>query len=239
MIRIEQVSKTYGSGVKAVDNISLEIPPGKVFGFLGPNGAGKSTTIRMITGILPADQGTITVNGLDICKDALAAKKIMGYVPDDPNIFERLKGIEYLNFMADIYGVPSEKRKERITELAEELEMTGALPDRIQSYSHGMRQKIIVIGVLIHAPEVWILDEPLTGLDPRSSFKLKERMRKHADEGKTIMFSTHVLDVAEKVCDIIAVINKGKILSCGSMEDLKQTKENKSLEHIFLEMTKE
>ncbi|MFO7636795.1 MAG: ABC transporter ATP-binding protein [Clostridia bacterium] len=239
MIRIENISKTYGGGVKAVNGITLEIPAGKIFGFIGPNGAGKTTTIRMITGILPIDSGSIQVNGADIAREPMRAKKMMGYVSDDPNIFERLKGLEYLNFMADIYGVPSKERMDRIASLAGDFEMSHALDDKIQSYSHGMRQKIVVMGVLIHQPEVWILDEPLTGLDPKSSFKLKERMRKHADEGRTVMFSTHVLDVAEKVCDMIAVISKGKILFCGTMEEMKKTKENKSLENIFLEMTEE
>ena len=238
MIEISNVTKIYSNGIKAVNNISLNIKNGEIFGFLGPNGAGKTTTIKMLTGILPIDEGNIIVNGVDIKTNALEAKKIIGYVSDDPNVFERLKGIEYLNFMADIYNVPNKNRKDRIKYLSEKFEMITALNDRIQSYSHGMRQKIIVIGVLLHEPDVWILDEPLTGLDPKSSYILKEMMRKHADSNNTVMFSTHVLEVAEKVCDRIAIINNGEILFVGTLEEMKkQANYESSLEKMFLEMT--
>ena len=238
MISIQNVTKTYGSGIKAVDGITLDIKSGEIFGFLGPNGAGKTTTIKMITGILPTDEGDITVNGHSITNDPLQAKMNIGYVSDDPNVFERLKGLEYLNFMADVYRVPAEGRKEKILELAEDFEMTNALSDKIQSYSHGMRQKIVVMGVLLHDPSVWILDEPLSGLDPKSSFTLKEIMKKHAEKGNTVMFSTHVLEVAEKVCDKIAIINKGKILFVGTLEEMKSIlAKDASLERMFLEMT--
>ncbi|MBN1623004.1 MAG: ABC transporter ATP-binding protein [Clostridia bacterium] len=238
MININNVTKTYGSGIKAVDGLTLEIRKGEIFGFLGPNGAGKTTTIKMVTGILPPDEGTILINGYDISKDPINAKMEIGFVSDDPNVFERLKGLEYLNFMADIYKVPAEGRRERILELAEEFDMKNALDDKIQSYSHGMKQKIVVMGVLIHDPDVWILDEPLSGLDPKSSFTLKKIMRDHADKGNTVMFSTHVLEVAEKVCDRIAVINKGKILFVGTLAQMKGSlKTDTSLEKMFLEMT--
>lgn len=238
MININNVTKTYGSGIKAVDGLTLEIKKGEIFGFLGPNGAGKTTTIKMITGILPPDEGTILINEHDISKDPIGAKMEIGFVSDDPNVFERLKGLEYLNFMADIYKVPAEGRKDRILELADEFEMTNALDDKIQSYSHGMKQKIVVMGVLLHDPDVWILDEPLSGLDPKSSFTLKKIMRDHADKGNTVMFSTHVLEVAEKVCDRIAVINKGKILFVGTLAEMKsRLKTDLSLEGMFLEMT--
>jgi len=238
MININSVTKTYGSGIKAVDGISLEIRKGEIFGFLGPNGAGKTTTIKMMTGILPPDEGSILINGHDISKDPIGAKMEIGFVSDDPNVFERLKGLEYLNFMADLYKVPTEGRKERILELADEFEMTNALNDKIQSYSHGMKQKIVVMGVLIHDPDVWILDEPLSGLDPKSSYTLKKIMRDHADKGNTVMFSTHVLEVAEKVCDRIAVINKGKILFVGTLDEMKSTlAKDTSLEGMFLELT--
>ncbi len=238
MIKISNVTKIYSNGIKAVNNISLDIKNGEIFGFLGPNGAGKTTTIKMLTGILPIDEGDIIVNGVDIKTNSLEAKKIIGYVSDDPNVFERLKGIEYLNFMADIYNVPNKNRKDRIKYLSEKFEMITALNDRIQSYSHGMRQKIIVIGVLLHEPDVWILDEPLTGLDPKSSYTLKEMMRKHADSNNTVMFSTHVLEVAEKVCDRIAIINNGEILFVGTLEEMKkQANYESSLEKMFLEMT--
>ncbi len=238
MIQITNVTKVYGNDIKAVDDITLSIKDGEIFGFLGPNGAGKTTTIKMMTGILPIDEGTIIINDVDIAKNPIEAKKVIGYVSDNPNIFERLKGIEYLNFMADIYQVSKEQRKTKIEELGEQFEMIQALDDKIQSYSHGMRQKIVVMGVLLHNPDVWILDEPLSGLDPKSSFTLKEMMRKHAKDNKTVMFSTHVLDVAEKVCDRIAVINNGKILFVGTLAEMKkQASLESSLEKMFLEMT--
>lgn len=241
MIEISGVSKSYNRGaVKAVDGVSLTINNGEIFGFLGPNGAGKTTLIKMMTGILNADAGSIKLNGCDICKDPMAAKLQFGYVPDDPNIFSRLTGIEYLNFMADIYQVPGSERKARTQKLLERFEMLTAAGDRIQSYSHGMKQKIVVIGALLHNPPVWILDEPMTGLDPRSSFDLKEMMREHADAGKTVFFSTHVLDVAEKVCDRIAIINKGRVIFCGSMQEIHaHVRENQSLENLFLELTED
>ncbi len=238
MIELKNVSKTYAGSVLAVDQLDLTIQDGEIFGFLGPNGAGKTTTIKMITGILKPDQGQILINGKDIQQEPLEVKKLFGFVPDDPNIFLRLKGIEYLNFMADIYNVNTEIRQERIENLSQRFDMRSALHDQIQSYSHGMRQKIMVMGVLIHEPPVWILDEPMTGLDPRSSFVLKEMMREHADENKTVFFSTHVLEVAEKVCDRVAIINKGTILFCGNMEEMrKQFKSDESLEKMFLELT--
>lgn len=237
MIRIDKVSKTYNGKIKAVDNISIEVKPGEIFGFIGPNGAGKTTTIKMLTGIISPDSGEIEINGKSIIKDNLEAKKEFGFVPDSPDVFLRLKGIEYLNFIGDIYGVDTKIRKQRIEKLAAEFEMNEALGDKIQSYSHGMRQKIIIMGVLIHDPNVWILDEPMTGLDPKSSFKLKEMMREHAKNGKTVVFSTHVLEVAEKICDRVAIINKGKILFCGTLEELrKENNTSDSLEKIFLEM---
>jgi len=238
MIEITNVSKSYNGKLKAVDNLNLSIPNGQIFGFLGPNGAGKTTTIRMITGIIKADTGTIKLNGMDIQEEAILAKKQFGFVPDNPDMFLRLKGIEYLNFLADIYDVSKESRRKKIGNLCNEFEMTGALGDRIQSYSHGMRQKIVLIGALLHDPDIWILDEPMTGLDPKSAFALKEKMRHQADMGKTVFFSTHVLDVAEKLCDQVAVINKGKILFCGTMYEMREHfKENESLENMFLEMT--
>ena len=238
MIELTNLSKTYGNIVKAVDDMNLVIPDGEIFGFLGPNGAGKTTTIKLIAGILNASSGSIKINGLDIEKDALAAKKLIGFVPDTPNMFLRLKGMEYLNFMADMYDVSTADRKARIESLAQRFDMSDVLLDRIQSYSHGMRQKIVIMGVLVHDPSVWVLDEPMTGLDPRSSFQLKEMMREHADSGNTVFFSTHVLDVAEKVCDRVAIINKGQLLFCGTLEEMKEHfKRNTSLENMFLELT--
>lgn len=239
MIEICGVSKSYNRGtVKAVDAVNLTVQDGEIFGFLGPNGAGKTTLIKMITGILNADQGSIRINGRDIKENPLEAKMQFGFVPDDPNIFSRLCGIEYLNFMADVYQVSQEIRVQRIQELLARFEMSSAAGDHIQSYSHGMKQKIIVIGALLHNPPVWILDEPMTGLDPRSSFDLKEMMREHADASKTVFFSTHVLEVAEKICDRLAIINKGRVIFCGSMQEIREhARENQSLENLFLELT--
>ncbi|MEW8955909.1 ABC transporter ATP-binding protein [Clostridium sp.] len=238
MIELNGLTKVYNGTNKAVDDITLDIKDGEIFGFLGHNGAGKTTTLKMITGITKQDKGTISINGIDTIEKPFESKKQFGYVPDSPDMFLRLTGMEYLNFMADIYEVPSKDRQERINYFSEKLEMANALGDRIQSYSHGMRQKIVLIGALIHNPSVWILDEPLTGLDPKSSYVLKEMMREHADRGNTVFFSTHVLEVAEKICDRIAIINKGKILFCGTLEEMKEHfKENSSLENMFLEMT--
>ncbi|GAA0735223.1 ABC transporter ATP-binding protein [Clostridium oceanicum] len=240
MIEISNVTKSYNGKVNAVDNLNLRVRDGEIFGFLGHNGAGKTTTIKMITGISDQDSGSILLDGIDIKKEPLKAKKQFGFVPDSPDMFLKLKGIEYLNFMADIYDVPIDLRKDRIKKLSTRFSMEHALGDKIQSYSHGMRQKIVIMGVLIHNPSIWILDEPLTGLDPKSAYILKEMMREHADAGNTVFFSTHVLEVAEKVCDRVGIINKGKLMFCGSLDELKNNiKNNDSLENIFLEMTKD
>ncbi len=237
MIEIMNVSKTYSGGVKAVSDLSIKIPKGKITGFLGANGAGKTTTIKLLTGILSADEGKILINGLDIKKESILAKKEIGFVSDDADVFLRLKGIEYLNFMADVYDVSSDLRKKRITDMSLRLEMDKALQDKIQSYSHGMRQKIVIMGALIHSPKVWILDEPLTGLDPKSSYVLKEMMKEHKDKGNTVLFSTHVLEVAEKICDEVAIMSKGKVLFQGNISGLEAIKnQDRSLEDVFLEM---
>jgi len=236
MIEFKNVSKSYKQNEKAVSDLNLTINNGEIFGFLGPNGAGKSTSIRMLTGILGIDEGSILIDGYDITNQAIEAKKSFGYVSDNPDQFLSLKGIEYLNFMADIYEV--ENRKERIQELTKRFGIDDVLNNRIESYSHGMRQKIIICGCLLNDPKNWILDEPLTGLDPRSSFDLKEMMRSHADNGNCVFFSTHVLDVAEKICDRVGIINKGKLLFVGTLEEMRNTfKEDSSLEELFLEIT--
>nr|WP_275297825.1 ABC transporter ATP-binding protein [Clostridium sp. YIM B02551] len=238
VIEINGITKSYNGKVNAVDDISLEIRDGEIFGFLGPNGAGKTTTIKMITGIIEATKGEILINGLSLKDKPLEYKKSFGYVPDNPDMFLRMKGIEYLNFMADIYDVPSKERSVKIDELSKRFSMENALGDKLQSYSHGMRQKIILMGALLHNPEVWILDEPMTGLDPKSSFILKEMMKEHAESGKNVFFSTHVLEVAEKLCDRVAIINKGKILFCGTLDEIKDKfAVDESLEKMFLEMT--
>ncbi|MGE5627732.1 MAG: ABC transporter ATP-binding protein [Solirubrobacterales bacterium] len=238
MIEINNVSKNYGGKINAVDNLSISINNGEVFGFLGPNGAGKTTTIKLITGILNCDSGNIKINGKDIKENPIDAKEQFGFVPDSPDMFLRLKGIEYLNFIGDIYKVSEKQRKEKIEDLSSRFEMTSALGDQIQSYSHGMRQKIMIIGALLHEPAVWILDEPMTGLDPKSSYILKEMMREHAQKGNSVFFSTHILEVAEKICDRVSIINKGKIIFTGTLNEMRNHfKENDSLERMFLEMT--
>ncbi|WP_431800319.1 ABC transporter ATP-binding protein [Halobacillus andaensis] len=237
MIDIQNISKQF-PGTTAVRDLSLQVNDGKIFGFLGPNGAGKSTTIKMMTGILPIDKGFITINGSDITKNPLEAKQKIGYVPDRSDVFLRLKGIEYLNYIADVYKVPTEVRKDKIEYFTKKFGIYGALNDHILTYSHGMRQKVVICGVLLHDPDVWILDEPLTGLDPKSSYILKEMMREHADKGKTVFFSTHVLEVVEQLCDEVAIINNGHIEFLGNMTDMKREfKDDESLEKVFLELT--
>jgi len=237
LLSIRNVSKSYAKGkVKAVDDISLEVRPGEIFGFLGPNGAGKTTTIKMITGVLSPDSGTIIVNGHDIEKDPIKAKMSMGYVPDTHDIYDRLTGIEYLNFIADVYEVSHEERKRNIEKYLDMFDMRQAAGQPIRSYSHGMKQKIILAGAILHNPPLWILDEPLTGLDPKSAHLLKEEMNRHCQKGYTVFFSTHVLEVAERLCHRIGIINKGKIVAVGTLDELRRT-DDKSLESIFLELT--
>jgi ABC-2 type transport system ATP-binding protein len=238
MLKINNISKTYNKTFVAVNDLSLEVKPGTIVGFIGPNGAGKTTTLNMITGVLKQDQGTILINNYDTLSDSLESKKQFGFVSDSPDSFLKLKGIEYLNFIADIYGISLEDRKERIAYYTRKLAIEDALGDRIASYSHGMRQKIMVIGVLIHDPNLLILDEPLTGLDPQSSYELKQIMKERTKEGKSVLFSTHVLEVAEQLCDSIAIINKGHLIYTGTLENLKLTYPDKTLEEIFLEVTK-
>ena len=240
MIKLENVSKSYVKGKKSVDSLDLEIKDGEIFGFLGPNGAGKTTTIKMITGILNSDEGKILVDDKDIKIDSISAKKTIGFVPDTPDIFLKLKGIEYLNFMGDIYEVPKEIRTQRIEELTKKFEIYDNLNEEMQGYSHGMRQKIIICGALLSNPKNWILDEPMTGLDPKASYDLKEMMRKHAKEGNCVFFSTHVLEVAEKLCDRVGIINKGKLIFVGTFEEMKtKLKDNGTLEELFLEITQD
>ena len=240
MIKISNVSKEYVQGIKVVNNLNLEIKDGEIFGFLGPNGAGKTTTLKMITGTTSISEGNIEINNFDITKEPLEAKKQFGFVPDSPDMFLRLKGIEYLRFMATIYGIDPNSINQKIEEYAKRFEIYDALNKQINDYSHGMRQKIILIGALIHNPKVWILDEPLTGLDPQSSFTLKEMMKEHTRNGNTVLFSTHVLEVAEKIVDRIGIIRKGELIFVGTINELKEkynTSEG-SLEELFLELTK-
>ena len=237
MIKLQNISKSYKKGNKVIDNICLEVKDGEIFGFIGQNGAGKTTTIKMMTGILEIDEGDIFIDGKSITKEPIEAKKNLGLVPDSPDIFLKFKGIEYLNFIADCYKVSKEERLKKIEELAKEFGIYDELENKIESYSHGMRQKIVIIGVLLHNPKNWILDEPITGLDPKSSFDLKTLMKDHAANGNTVFFSTHILEIAEKLCDRIAIINIGKIVFVGTLEELrKKYGEENSLEEIFLKI---
>ena len=237
MIRIENVTKTYNSTIRAVDNLNLTVNNGEIVGFIGPNGAGKTTTLKMMTGILKPDSGSVFINDFDMQKEPLKAKQVIGYIADSPDMFLRLKGIEFMNLISDIYKVPTELRKERIKTFATRFDLAEVLDKPMQSYSPGMRQKMMVAAALVHDPEVWILDEPLTGLDPKSAYALKQMMREHADAGNSVLFSTHVLEVAEKLCDKVIIINHGKSLFYGTLDELTAKYPDMDLEKIFLEMT--
>ena len=238
MIEIKNVSKAYGnSKAKAVDDISVTVNNGEIFGFLGPNGAGKTTTIKMITGVLYPSAGSIRVEGIDIAKDPIGAKLKIGYVTDNPEIFSQLKAAEYLNFVGDVYEVPTAERQERVERYAELFGIKNALNGSIGSFSHGMKQKLLVTASLLSDPAVWILDEPMVGLDPKSAFQLKEIMHERARAGKVVFFSTHVMEVAEKLCNRLAIINAGKIMFQGSLQSLREQRgEDASLERLFLEL---
>ena len=239
MIVLDHVAKSYNKGkVRAVDDLTLTVPSGEIYGFLGPNGAGKTTTLKMVVGLLRPDAGSIAINGFDVRTDALKTKSLATYVPDYPAVYERLTGLEYLNFIGDVYGVPKRERLERIDKWLEIFELGQAVGNPIQSYSHGMKQKIVLIAAILPAPRVMILDEPMVGLDPRASHRLKEMMREHCDAGGTLFFSTHIMEVAERICDRIGIIHKGRLVASGTMEELRRIdKEQQSLEHIFLELT--
>ena len=237
MIEIKNVTQSYVDGKTVIDNMSLTIDDGLVYGFIGPNGAGKTTTIEMITGVLKIDKGDILIDGHSIINDPIEAKKKFGFVPDSPDAYEKLTGLEYLNFIGDVYKVDKKTRFEKVEKLAKEFGIYDHLKDRIQSYSHGMRQKLIIISVLLYNPKNWILDEPMTGLDPQSSYVLKNLMREHSKNGNTVFFSTHVLEVAEKICDKIAIIDDGKIVFTGTIDEIHQKlKSNDNLEESFLKI---
>ncbi|PWJ89321.1 ABC transporter ATP-binding protein [Oceanotoga sp. DSM 15011] len=237
MIKIKNLEKTYNNNFKAVKNMNLEVKKGEIFGFLGPNGAGKTTTIKMITGIIQPSSGEIFVNGLNIKKDPLKIKQSIGYVSDEPLLMEKLKGIEYIKFICDMFEVPPLERENRLEKLLKHFKLGEAINNPISSYSHGMKQKLSLISTLIHNPDLWILDEPIVGLDPESAFILKKMMKNHTQNNKTVFFSTHIMEIAEKVCDRIAIINKGEIIFMGTIEQLKENKGNESLEDLFLEVT--
>lgn len=232
MLKIEHLTKTYGEK-KAVDDLSLHIAPGEIYGFIGHNGAGKTTTIKSCAGILPFDAGTILVDGLDVTAKPIECKRRIAYIPDNPDLYEFMSGIKYLNFIGDIFGVESGIRAERIKKYADIFGLTDDLAQPISSYSHGMKQKLAIISAWIHEPKLIIMDEPFVGLDPKAAFSLKEMMHELCGKGGAIFFSTHVLDVAEKLCDKVAIIKEGKLIANGSMA---QVKGDSSLESVFLEL---
>lgn len=237
MIKADNLSFTYGKDFKAVDDLSFHIAKGEIVGFAGPNGAGKTTVIKMLTGVLKPASGKAVINGHDIVKDPLAAKMSFAYVADSPDVMLQLTGLEYINFIADIYKIPEDERKKRVKDLAERFGMTDSLMQQMRGYSHGMRQKLMIIAALTHNPPAWILDEPMTGLDPSAAYELKNLMKEHAAAGNSVLFSTHVLEVAEKLCDHILIINHGKDLYRGTVDELQKKHEGKDLEEIFLEIT--
>ena len=235
MLYIKNLTKTYGEK-KAVDDLSLHIAPGEIYGFIGHNGAGKTTTLKSVTGILQFDSGEITIGGRSIRQDPIGCKAQMAYIPDNPDLYEFMTGIKYLNFIADIFGIPSDVRLERIRKYADLFELTDDLAEPIAAYSHGMKQKLAIISSWLHAPKLVIMDEPFVGLDPKASHILKGMMRELCDQGGAIFFSTHVLEVAEKLCDKVAIIKGGKLIRFGTMEEVRG---DDSLEEVFLELEDE
>ncbi len=235
MLSIQHLSKNYGEK-KAVDDLTLHIPAGQLCGFIGHNGAGKTTTLKACCGILPFDSGRIFVDGIDVQKDPLACKSRIAYLPDNPDLYDFMTGISYLNFVSDIFNIPAAARTERIRRYADEFEITDALKNPISSYSHGMKQKLALIAALIHEPKLIVMDEPFVGLDPKAAHHLKSHMRRLCDQGCAIFFSTHVLEVAEKLCDRIAIIKDGRLIREGSTEEVKG---DASLEAVFLELAEE
>jgi len=236
MLEIKNYTKSYGSGKKAADNVTLTVEAGDIFGFIGHNGAGKSTTIRAVVGVLDFTEGEILIDGHSVKTEPIECKKVTAYIPDNPDLYENLTGIQYLNFVADVFGIGAQEREEVIKKYADAFEITDSLGDLISSYSHGMKQKVAIISALIHSPKLLVLDEPFVGLDPKAAFKLKEIMHEMCDKGTAIFFSTHVLDVAEKLCNKVAIIKQGRIIDVGTMEELT---EGHSLEEVFLEADNE
>lgn len=236
MLKIYHMTKTYPGGKVGADDVTLDVKKGEIYGFIGHNGAGKTTTIKAIVGLHDFEQGSITIDGVSVKDDPIKAKSILAYIPDNPDLYDNLSGLQFLNFVADIFRVPKDVRKERIEKYAEDLEILNALNNQIASYSHGMKQKLAIISAFLHDPKLLIMDEPFVGLDPKSAFIVKKMMREFCDNGSAIFFSTHVLEVAEKLCDKIAIIKNGKLISSGTMEEVKG---DASLEEVFLELTEE
>ena len=233
MLEIRNYSKSYKEGTKAADNVTLTVESGDIFGFIGHNGAGKSTTIRAVVGVLDFTEGEIYIDGHSVKDDPMACKRVTAYIPDNPDLYENLTGIQYLNFIADVFDISAADREARIKKYGDLFEITSSLGDQISSYSHGMKQKVAIIGALIHEPKFFILDEPFVGLDPKATLTLKNIMHERCKEGCSVFFSTHVLDVAEKLCNKVAIIKKGSLVATGTMEEIKG---NKSLEDVFMEV---
>ena len=236
MLQISNFTKSYGEGIKATDNVNLTVESGDIYGFIGHNGAGKSTTIRAVVGVLDFTEGEILIDGHSVKTEPIECKKITSYIPDNPDLYENLTGIQYLNFIADVFEMSEERREEEIKKYADQFEITDALGNLISSYSHGMKQKLAIISALIHEPKLIVMDEPFVGLDPKASFILKQIMHEKCANGAAIFFSTHVLDVAEKLCNKVAIISHGRIVDSGTMEELVG---KKSLEEVFMEVQNE
>ncbi|WP_276877560.1 ABC transporter ATP-binding protein [Anaerococcus hydrogenalis] len=240
MLEVKNFTKKYKNGKLAVDNISFDVNNGEIFGFLGPNGAGKSTTIKAIVGLIKKSRGEIKIDGIKLEDDPLLYKNKFSYLADNPDLFDKFTGVEYINFVADIYGIDEKTRNERLNTYLDYFDIREAMADLISSFSHGMMQKLAIISSLIHDPDLLILDEPMVGLDPKSSFNLKKIMRERKDAGKMVFFSTHIMEVAENICDRIAIISNGKIVAQGSLDQIRESlDEDKSLEELFLELTDE
>ena len=236
VLDIQGYSKSYGGSKKAADNVTLSVEAGDIYGFIGHNGAGKSTTIRAVVGVLDFTEGNIYIDGHSVKEESMACKRVTAYIPDNPDLYENLTGIQYLNFIADVFDIDEATRAERIQKYGDMFEITEALGDLISSYSHGMKQKVAIISALIHEPKLMVLDEPFVGLDPKASYTLKQIMHEMCENGAAVFFSTHVLDVAEKLCNKVAIIKQGKIIAAGTMEELTG---DQSLEEVFLEVEDE
>jgi len=236
MLEIKDFSKIYGEGKKAADHVNLTVEAGDIYGFIGHNGAGKSTTIRAVVGVMDFTEGEIYIDGHSVKQEPIECKKRTAYIPDNPDIYENLTGVQYLNFIADIFDISESDREDRIKKYADLFEITESLGEPVSAYSHGMKQKLVIISAIIHEPKLLVLDEPFVGLDPKASFILKEIMREMCEKGAAVFFSTHVLDVAEKLCNKVAIIKKGKIIASGTMEELTK---GESLEEVFMEVVDE
>ena len=236
MLKIEHLTKTYPGGKVGVADLTLEVKAGEIYGFIGHNGAGKTTTLKAVVGLHDFEQGSITIDGVSVTSDPLRAKSITAYIPDNPELYDNLTGMQFLTFVADVFRVPKKIRKERIEKYATALEIRDALNNQVASYSHGMKQKLAIIAAFLHEPKLLVMDEPFVGLDPKAAFTVKSLMREFCDNGSAIFFSTHVLEVAEKLCDKIAIIKGGRLIAAGTMEEVKG---NASLDEVFLEVTEE